>query len=182
MATHLSPHSATIKWQTSTPASSIVEFGLDTHYGGQAADTKLVTSHSVVLAAKFLLPGKVYHYIVKSVDANGNVGVSTDQNFIAATPVAKKSSGNHTLILIGGAAVLLVATTAGFSLLRRMQRRSQDLNSHFLMGDPLQGTVAQPNKKAGPSQPTETIITPQGTSTTPQPPSDPTPPNKTIGK
>jgi len=62
--------SASIRWQTDEPATSIVEYGLTTGYGFSARRDEKVTSHLVALAG--LTPATTYHYRVGSVDNAGN--------------------------------------------------------------------------------------------------------------
>jgi hypothetical protein len=84
-ATSITPNSAKIKWQTSEPADSQVEYGLTINYGNTASlDPALVASHLVKLTG--LQSNKTYHYRVKSKDAAGHLAVSGD--FVFTTPVA----------------------------------------------------------------------------------------------
>lgn len=87
-ATNFSPTSTTITWTTDKPASSQVDYGATTAYGSSSTlDSTLVTNHSVVLSG--LTPSTVYHYRVRSVDANSLATVSGDFVFTSAsaTPV-----------------------------------------------------------------------------------------------
>jgi hypothetical protein len=104
--------SATINWTTSEPATSEVDYGLDTQYIITAADSKLTTSHSVKLDPKQLVSHKKYHFIVKSADASGNITVSDDNTFstgglqITTTEVAVGAGG---AALLGAGAWLAAA-------------------------------------------------------------------------
>ena len=74
-------NSVTVSWTTSEPATSEVVYGLNTGYGISATDGNRVTEHRVVLNSPLLVPGKKYHFIVKSVDAAGNAASSQDSTF-----------------------------------------------------------------------------------------------------
>ena len=70
---------ATVKWLTNQPASTQVEYGKTTSYGSSTTlDPANVTSHSVSLSG--LTANTLYHYRVKSGNANGDV-VSADYTF-----------------------------------------------------------------------------------------------------
>ncbi|HSX00856.1 MAG TPA: Ig-like domain-containing protein, partial [Candidatus Saccharimonas sp.] len=78
---------ATISWTTDEPATTQVEYGLDTSYGSSTTlAPALVTNHSQTLAG--LTASTLYHYRVKSADAAGNAAVSADATFTTADPVA----------------------------------------------------------------------------------------------
>ncbi len=71
---------ATITWTTDEPATSQVEYGMNTMYGSTTTlDTSLVTSHSVSLPQ--LTVNKPYHFRVKSKDKDENEAVSGDEMF-----------------------------------------------------------------------------------------------------
>src|SRR6185503_13905436 len=72
---------ATITWSTDEAATSQVEWGTTTYYGGgiSSFDLTKVTSHSVMLTG--LTTATTYHYRVKSRDAAGNYSVSSDATF-----------------------------------------------------------------------------------------------------
>lgn len=74
-------NTATVSWTTSTPSSSEVDYGNDTHYVLTAVNNKLVTSHKVALSSDLLSPGVKYHFAVKSVDSSGRAAASGDQTF-----------------------------------------------------------------------------------------------------
>ena len=92
---------ATITWSTNEPASSQVEYGIDTSYGSSSdLDSNLVTSHSVTLSS--LAPDTVYHFRVISEDASGNETKSQSQTFTTlpsddtTPPVISQVSDNTT--------------------------------------------------------------------------------------
>jgi len=101
--TNATENSATVSWTTSEPATSEVDYGLDTQYILTKSDAQLTTSHTVTLDPSQLVAHKKYHFIVASSDAAGNRAVSDDNTFstggiqITATEVA---------VGAGGAAVL----------------------------------------------------------------------------
>ncbi|MBN1424991.1 fibronectin type III domain-containing protein [Candidatus Fermentibacteria bacterium] len=76
--TAIQPTSVTVVWTTDVPSSSVVEYGLTTTYGTTVTDATLVTDHAVDLTG--LTPGTIYHFRVKSADANGTT-VSGDRVF-----------------------------------------------------------------------------------------------------
>ncbi len=79
-AINITATSATIIWNTSEPATSSVEYGLDNSYGIiTPEDPNLVTSHSVDLSG--LTPCTTYHFRVVSKDALGNETISGDYTF-----------------------------------------------------------------------------------------------------
>jgi PKD repeat protein len=69
----------TVNWKTNEPANSIVEYGKTTSYGSTKRNTSLVYNHSVIL--RYLTPGTLYHFRVKSKDAAGNMSISQDFTF-----------------------------------------------------------------------------------------------------
>ena len=70
---------ATITWTTDEPASSTVNYGLDTGYGTNIGSADLVTSHSVTLTN--LAPATDYHFLVSSADASNNSANGIDPIF-----------------------------------------------------------------------------------------------------
>ncbi len=76
--------SVTMTWTTNEPATSQVEYGLNTSYGSETSlDTNLVTSHSVALSG--LSGGTTFHFIVKSKDEAGNEKRDTDRTFVTSS-------------------------------------------------------------------------------------------------
>lgn len=74
--------SATITWQTDEPATTQVEYGLDSSYGSiTPLISALVTNHRVTLVD--LRPSSTYHFRVKSTNAGGTA-VSPDGTFMTA--------------------------------------------------------------------------------------------------
>lgn len=81
-----SENSADIVWKTNEQADSIVDYaegpiGLSP-YTMIASDTAMVTDHKITLGG--LLPGRTYHFRVRSFDFERNEGISSDYQF--ATP------------------------------------------------------------------------------------------------
>jgi hypothetical protein len=73
-------NSAVVIWATDQRTTSQVEYGLTTAYGRSTTlDRTLVTSHRQTLSG--LTPGTVYHFRVKSTNADGLVKVSCDFTF-----------------------------------------------------------------------------------------------------
>jgi hypothetical protein len=76
-ASGITSNSAVITWTTDEGATSKVEYGLTTSYGGSTTlTTSLTTSHSVKLSN--LAAGTKYHYRAESRDAAGNTADSAD--------------------------------------------------------------------------------------------------------
>jgi hypothetical protein len=72
--------SAIITWMTNTPANSQVEYGTTTSYGKfTGLDSTLATSHAVTVSP--LAPRTPYHVRARSIDAAGNLGLSSDLTF-----------------------------------------------------------------------------------------------------
>ncbi len=79
-AGNITAHSAEIRWRTSEPGDSQVDYGLNKGYDHSSAlDTSRVFEHLVVLTG--LRPGKTYTYQVKSRDAAANLTVSGGYSF-----------------------------------------------------------------------------------------------------
>jgi hypothetical protein len=70
---------ATITWDTDEAATSRVDYGTTTAYGGFVESATLVTSHTGALGG--LMPGTEYHYKVTSADGSGNSASSQDLTF-----------------------------------------------------------------------------------------------------
>lgn len=78
-ASNITSNSAVISWETNVPATAQVDFGRIPYRRTTPLDTTLQTSHSVTLTG--LLSNTLYHYRVKSRDAQGNLSVSKDRTF-----------------------------------------------------------------------------------------------------
>ena len=75
---------AIITWTTDEPATHQVEYGLSTSYGSTIISTGiLTTNHEVQLDS--LTSGTVFHFRVRSEDAQANEVMSEDHTFITAT-------------------------------------------------------------------------------------------------
>ncbi len=77
--------SATVVWETSENANSIVEYGLDTSYGSSSSSPVNVMSHSIGLSG--LAENTLYHFRVRSGNAINGQGVSGDYTFTTASIV-----------------------------------------------------------------------------------------------
>lgn len=71
---------ATITWLTDRVASSFVEIGESNTYGKTQGQFEFVTDHTVKVDG--LKPSTLYHFRVKYVDVDGNIGYSPDATFI----------------------------------------------------------------------------------------------------
>lgn len=77
-------NSATITWITSEPATSEVDYGLDSNYGLAASNSDYVTQHKVVLDSAILKPGTTFNYRISSSDPSGNVATEKNRTFSTA--------------------------------------------------------------------------------------------------
>jgi hypothetical protein len=109
--TNVTTKSATVSWTTSEPATSEVDFGLDTSYILSTSDATLAKNHSLALDPKELVGHKTYHFIVKSTDNAGNTSTSEDKTFstggiqITTTEIAIAAGA----AVLGGGAWLMAA-------------------------------------------------------------------------
>lgn len=78
--TNITDTSAMVSWTTDEPATSLVAYGLTPSYGSYASVPGLVTNRTITLTG--LTPSTTYHFVVASVDEEGNGATSTDANFI----------------------------------------------------------------------------------------------------
>jgi hypothetical protein len=113
-ATSLSTTSESVAWTTDVAATSVVDFGETTAYGGSVSDPALVTSHRTTLSG--LTPGTTYHYQVTSADAAGNPASAGDFTF--ATPLPDTTLPSVSLMaptdgaIVSGTAVTVSASAA----------------------------------------------------------------------
>ena len=112
-ATGVTLTSATMSWQTNAPATSQVEYGTTTSYGTTTTlDSTLVTSHQQSVTS--LRPGTLYHYRLRSKDANNNQAMSGDLTVttIADTtpPTVSITSPAANATLAGAVAVTATAS------------------------------------------------------------------------
>jgi hypothetical protein len=85
--TDITATSASIIWTTDEPASSQVEYGLNSSYGSSSAfDNSLVENHAILLNE--LSTDTTYHYSVRSKDGSGNEEISQDYTFTTASLAA----------------------------------------------------------------------------------------------
>src|SRR5256885_62588 len=69
-----------ISWTTNVAATSVVDYGTSSSYSSSTqVDSSMVTSHSVGLTG--LAAGTLYHFRVRSTDANNNTASSSDLTF-----------------------------------------------------------------------------------------------------
>ena len=83
---NLTENTADIVWKTNEPGDSYVDYAIGpvglSPYTDTASDTSMVSEHKIVLSG--LLPGRTYHFRVRSFDFQRNEGVSSEYQF--ATP------------------------------------------------------------------------------------------------
>jgi len=91
----VSPYETTarVSWTTDEAATSVVDFGLTSGYGGTVSDPVLRTSHSVLLAG--LEADTLYHFRVTSADGAGNSSSTADATFLTAAPPRILSDDFH---------------------------------------------------------------------------------------
>jgi len=83
MSAGLTSRSARINWVTDALSDAQVEYGPTLAYGSTTPiDVRPEWQHEMQLSG--LLPGTLYHYRVRSRDANGGVALSADQVFFTA--------------------------------------------------------------------------------------------------
>ena len=81
----LTVRSARVNWTTDVLADSQVDFGPTVGYGSSTPiDPRVGWSHEAQLTG--LAPGTMYHFRVRSRDANGALAVSQDATFATAEP------------------------------------------------------------------------------------------------
>jgi subtilisin family serine protease len=82
-SSNITPSGAAITWTTNEGSDTQIDYGTSPSYGvSSPLDTAMVTGHSVTLSG--LLPATLYHYRVKSRDAEGNLAISADFTFTTA--------------------------------------------------------------------------------------------------
>jgi hypothetical protein len=109
LATNRTATSVRIQWTTDVASDSFVEFGTTTAYGRAVGpDPALVTSHAVDLTG--LDPATTYHYRLRSVAADGRVGLSGD--FVFTTASISTITCSITSPVAGAVLSGLVAVTA----------------------------------------------------------------------
>ncbi len=80
LAKKIKSTSTKIKWRSTTPMDSFVEYGTSVTYGHTSTlDSKMIVKHKVSL--ENLQPNTTYHFRVTSVDTSGNKWVSADFEF-----------------------------------------------------------------------------------------------------
>jgi YVTN family beta-propeller protein len=119
--------SATITWTTDENSTSTVEYGANTSYGSASSSQSSVVSHSITLTG--LTENTLYHFMVSSQDAWGNVATSSDVTFrtAATVPVTYtivSSAGSNgaisplgsTTVNEGGSQEYLITPDAGYGV------------------------------------------------------------------
>lgn len=80
----VSSGSATVSWTTDEPATSQVNYGLDTGYGQSTNNnSSLTTNHSANITGLSANTG--YHFQVRSSDNDGNTAYSSDNTFLTSS-------------------------------------------------------------------------------------------------
>lgn len=102
--------SVVIKWNTSLPGNSQVNFGTAVTYGSSTlVDSTLSTTHSMTLYS--LAPNTLYHFQVRSGNSGGNVTSSADNNFTTASLASTLGTLNGHTVLAYPAGKLVPWTT-----------------------------------------------------------------------
>ena len=99
-SSNLAYNTATITWTTDENSSSFVEFGPTTSYGRIYGQNDSVQSHTVNLPHD-LDPATTYHYRVRSKDAVGNEGISSDNNFTTSADPNDVTAPVISLVSVG---------------------------------------------------------------------------------
>ncbi len=81
MLSDVGSNAATVTWTSSKPATSEVDYGVNSGYGLATGDGSFVLTHKLTLNSALITPGEQYHFVVKSVDSAGNAATSQDQTF-----------------------------------------------------------------------------------------------------
>jgi len=81
--------SATVTWTTDEPATSRVDYGLDTNYDSYVSSDSFVTSHSLEITG--LSSSTTYYFSVTSTDSTGNSASSGDYTFETTAPPTLES-------------------------------------------------------------------------------------------
>lgn len=84
---------AAISWQTSEPASSSVEFGLNEDYGSTQPNPSFTTSHVVLIPG--LQSQALYHYKITATDTAGNATASSDLTFTTLSKMVTIATGGY---------------------------------------------------------------------------------------
>ena len=101
-----------ISWMTSAAANSQVDYGTASKYGTSTpVSPAMVLTHQMALAG--LNAGTLYHYRVRSTDANGNAALSTDETFTTAATGGGSGSGDTTPPTVKLTAPTAAATVSG---------------------------------------------------------------------
>lgn len=141
-ARDMTTESATITWSTDKPATSEVEYGLTLEYGNSTGvNATLLNNHSQTLSG--LQPNTVYHYLVKSADALGNLSVSADHTFTTnpLTDSVPPADVQNFIAVPGSQLVTLSwinppdSDFVGVRILYRTDRFPNDLNDGEVLGD-----------------------------------------------
>lgn len=79
----ITDRTATIAFSTDRPGTTQINYGTTSTYGQSTAlDSTLVTLHSQLLSG--LSPAQLYHFQIRSTDASGSLGLSSDATFTCA--------------------------------------------------------------------------------------------------
>src|SRR5882672_2610673 len=89
-----------VSWTTNAPANSSVDYGTTPSYGTSTpVNSAMATNHQLALTN--LTSGTLYHFRVRSTDANNNSGVRSDMAFATAgnttAPTISTPPANQTL-------------------------------------------------------------------------------------
>jgi chitodextrinase len=109
----LASSQAVIGWSTNENADSQVEYGPTVAYGSATTlNPAMITSHSQGLSNLF--PSTLYHYRVRSKDANGNLAMSGDLTFATLAAVPPPDTTPPVLSSVTNALVSAVSATVSW--------------------------------------------------------------------
>ena len=96
---------ATVGWTTNENATTLIEFGTTTSYGGVMSNGAVrTTNHSIAIGG--LAASTVYHFRITAIDTSNNTATTTDSTFTTlATP-------DTTAPVISGVSVGAIASTS----------------------------------------------------------------------
>ncbi len=102
-------NSATIRWQTNEPATSLIQYGLSESYSYSHQEQTFVTDHEITLY--HLIPGQTYHFRVGGKDRSGN-GPNWSEDKIFVTTASDISVGFPDTTVHAGARIWIPLTTS----------------------------------------------------------------------
>ncbi len=94
--TNILSDAATVKWNTSENANTLVEFGKTTEYGRGSLDLENTQTHSIDLID--LLPSTLYYYRISSIDTSGNRSTGVTGSFTTVSLAEEIASSTESIV------------------------------------------------------------------------------------